>query len=189
MKPAMSTRALLPAAAFLLAALVPTAARTQSEGWDPALAAALSGTWTLAVSQDAARAALDAGIEPAVAGLPPLVNSMAASRIRERTVLSRSVSLSLSETSITARFVHATFTSAPGAPIRVPVPGDEGETMEMVQLLRGGAFEQIFTTDGGRRWSTFTPSADGTRLELSVVIHSDQLSADVRFRLPYRRSS
>lgn len=164
----------------------PAPARTQTA--DEALATTLTGTWNLAISEAAARAAIEEGITASVAGMPPLIDTMAANQLRERTILSRSITLSVTSTRIESRFSHATFTSAPGMPVRVPVPGVAGETMEMTQLLRGGALEQIFTTDGGRRWSTFTPSADGARLTLSAVVHSDRLSTDLRFRLPYRRA-
>lgn len=160
-----------------------------AQEWDAALATTLTGTWQLAVSMEAARTALEAGITTAVAGLPPIVDGIAAGQIRDRTTISPRITLSVTQTEISSRFVHATFTSAPGAPTRVPVPGEDGATMEMVQLLRAGHFEQIFTTDSGRRWSTFTPAADGTRVTLDVVIHSDRLSTDVRFRLPYRRAT
>lgn len=165
----------------------PGPARTQATGWDAALATALTGTWTLAVSEESARASIEEGIAAAVAGLPPLVDSLAASQLRARLVVSRTVVLSVTEARIAARFPHATFDTVPGVPATVPVPGDTSETMEVVQLLRGGRLEQIFTTPGGRRWSTFTPASDGSRLTLDAVVHSDRLTTDVRFRLPYRR--
>lgn len=171
---------------LLFAVAWPRSAQTQAAG-DAALATTLTGTWNLAISWSAAQALLDAGIATAVAGLPPLVDGVAASQLRERTPISRRIVLSVTASRIEARFVHATFTSTPGLPTPVPVPGS-GDTMEMVQLLRDGSLEQIFTTEGGRRWSTFTPNADGSRLSLSAVIHSDRLSADVRFRLPYQRA-
>jgi len=172
----------------VLLAAWPRSAETQAAAWDATLATTLTGTWTLAVSPGAAQTVIDAGIATAVAGLPPLIDSVAAGQLRDRTPISPRIVLSVTEARIEARFVHATFTSIPGMPARVPVPGSSDETMEMVQLLRDGGLEQIFTSDGGRRWSTLTPTADGTRLSLNAVIHSDRLSADVRFRLPYRRA-
>lgn len=180
--------ALLAAACVTLLGVMvwPAPAATQTS--DEALATTLTGTWNLAISEDAARAAIEEGITASVASLPPLIDTIAANQLRERTILSRSITLSVTATRIESRFSHATFSSAPGMPVRVPVPGAAGETMEMTQLLRGGALEQIFTTDSGRRWSTFTPSADGARLTLSAVVHSERLTTDLRFRLPYRRA-
>lgn len=187
----------LAALAIVLAGLAswPGPARTQSaaapgadDGWDQALAVSLSGDWSLAISEDAARASIEAGIAAATAGLPPLVDGVAAGRLRERLTLSPRITLAVTRERIQTRFAHATYDTAPGFPSSVPVPGDPSATMEIVQFVRSGRLEQIFTTDGGRRWSTFTPSADGTRLTLDAVIHSERLSADVRFRIPYRRA-
>lgn len=189
-RPARSTAGLLlvPTGLALCVAAWPGLGRTQSgDGWDPALAAALTGEWTLAVSEEAAQASVEAGIAAAVASLPPLVDGMAASQLRARLVVSRTITLTVAADRIQARFVHASFDTAPGMPATVPVPGDSSETMEIVQLLRAGRLEQIFTTAGGRRWSTFTPSEDGARLTLDAVVHSERLPTDVRFRIPYRR--
>jgi hypothetical protein len=167
----------------------PAPARTQSEGaWDAALAASLSGTWTLAVSASEARASLDQGIAAATASLPPVVDSLAASQLRARLVISPSITLSVTPARIEARLGHATFDSVPGVAATVPVPSDTSTTMQVVQLLRAGRLEQVFTTDGGRRWSTFTPSADGTRLTLDAIVRSERLPTDVRFSIPYRRA-
>jgi hypothetical protein len=169
-------------------ALVPRVGRTQAAAWDEALATSLNGTWVLAVSEARARELLEAGITTAISGLPPLVDSVAAGRLRDRTPISPRITLTMTRERIEARFAHATFTSAPGASTRIPVPGDTSTTMEMTQILRDGHFEQIFTTDEGRRWNTLTPTSDG-RMNLDAVVHSERLSNDLRFRIPYRRGS
>lgn len=163
-------------------------ARSQATEWDDALATSLSGTWVLDVTPDSARASVEAGIAAATADLPPLVDVLAARELRARLPVSPTVTLSVTRARIEARFAHATFDTVPGLPSTIPTPGDPSTTMEVVQLLRGGRLEEIFTTDGGRRWSTFTPSTDGARLTLDAVIHSERLPTDVRFRIPYRRA-
>jgi hypothetical protein len=166
----------------------PSEARTQAEAWDEALAASVRGRWTLAISEADARRAVEDGIAAAVADLPAIVDSIAARELRARIVVSPRVTLALGSDRIEAHFAHASFRSAPGVPVRTAVPGDPATSMEVVQLLRGGRLEQVFTTDGGRRWTTFTPSTDGARLTLDSVIRSERLPTDVRFRLPYRRT-
>lgn len=180
-----STWAAVICSTLLTASLVPLAS---GQSADDALARTLTGTWTLAISREQAQARIETGIAAAVAGMPPIVDGVAAGRLRERTPISPQIVIAVSATEIRAQFVHATFTSAPGASVRVPVPGAAGETMEMVQVLRDGRLDQVFTTEEGRRWSSITPNEDGTRMTLSAVIHSERLTTDVRFSLPYRRA-
>lgn len=195
MAPSAPRRASAAAAFVVLSVLAvvgawPVPVRTQSaDAWDDALAASLSGTWTLAVSAGEAQASVDQGIAAATASLPPIVDGMARDRLRARLVISTSITLTVTPARIEARFGHATFDTVPGVAATVPVPSDASTTMQVVQLLRSGRLEQVFTTDGGRRWSTFTPSTDGTRLTLDAVVHSGRLPTDVRFSIPYRRAS
>jgi len=178
------------AAVVAIAAAIggPSDAHTQAAAWDEALAASVRGTWTLAISEAEAQRAVEGGIAAAVAHLPAVVDGLAARELRSRIVVSPQITFVVSPDRIEARFAHASFRTVPGTPARTTVPGDASTTMEVVQLLRAGHLEQIFTTDGGRRWSTFTPSEDGARLTLDTVIRSERLPTDVRFRLPYRRS-
>jgi hypothetical protein len=179
----------VPIALAAAAALVgPRDARGQAEPWDAELATAVSGTWALAISDAEAHRAVESGITAAVADLPALVDSIAARELRARISISSRITLAVDAASIDARFDHAAFRTAPGMPARMGVPGDPSTSMEVVQLLRGGRLEQIFTTDRGRRWSTFTPSEAGARLTLLSVIRSERLPTDVRFSLPYRRA-
>jgi hypothetical protein len=163
-------------------------AAAQDEPWDEALARSLAGTWVLAVPEETARASIEAGIAAATAGLPPLVDGLAARELRARLVLAPTITFVIASDRIEARFPHASFSTAPGAPATYPVPDAAPETMEVVQLLRGGRLEQIFTTRRGRRWSTYTVADDGARMTLDAVVRSDRLATDVRYRIPYRRA-
>lgn len=176
------------AAMVVLAGVGPDGARGQSaEPWDDALASTLTGSWALVGSRDTAQATIEVSIAAAVLGLPPLIDTFAASELRARLIVSPTLVLSVTSSRIEARFLQATYDSAPGAPARYLVPDGTSETMEVVQLLRDGRLEQIFTTDGGRRWNTFTPSPDGERLAHEVVLRARRLSRDVRYAVTYHR--
>ncbi|MDQ3034548.1 MAG: hypothetical protein M3Y87_19220 [Myxococcota bacterium] len=120
--------------------------------------------------------------------MPPLVDSIAAGRLRDRTPVSREIEIAATPERVSVEFDTSQYTTTPGHPRTVRVPGTDGDTMQVVQHFRDGRLEQVFTTPEGRRWSTFTPSADGSTLTLQAVIQSSRLPAPVRFSIPYRRA-
>jgi hypothetical protein len=168
-------------------AWAPATARTQSAG-DAALVERITGRWQLAIPESEGRSRIARGIAAATDPMPPLVSSIAARMLRDHTPLSRTVEVAASAERVVVRFDRTSYETRPGHPRDVPVPEDPSETMEVVQHFRDGHLEQVFTTDGGRRWNTFTPSADGATLTMDAVISASQLPADVRFTLPYRRA-
>jgi hypothetical protein len=180
---------LVAAAIAVVVALEPGTARCQSaETVDDALARTLTGAWTLVGPVEAAQARVEVAIAAVVLRLPPLINAFAAEQLRARLMVSPTVVLAVSRARIEARFDRASYDTVPGIPTTYVVPDGTGESMEIVQLVRNGALEQVFTTPGGRRWNTFTPSADGTALTLDVVLHSVRLPTDARYRITYRRA-
>lgn len=176
----------LSATLFAFAMLAPRA-QVQEEP-DPAeIARHLSGRWSLAMSAEAAQASVDRGIAGATGSMPPIVSDIAASELRRRTPIHREIEIIASPTSIEVKYPNArTYSSQPGHPRRVPIPGEDG-TMEMTQLYRRGGLEQVFSTGQGRRWNLFVPGAEG-EMTLEATVNAEQLPAPLRFQLRYRKN-
>lgn len=186
-----------PLIALVLAiALVPTSGHSQSA--DPAtsgqgaavddarVAELLEGRWTLARGEEAAQQTLDRAIERTTDGMFPIVRGQAQSQLREANPVNGELSFTFSPQQIRAVFESGTYESAPGRPIQTQQPGT-GQPMEMVQLIRDGRLEQVFTTERGRRWSVFTPANDGQSLKMQVTVQGSILPRPLQYELEYRR--
>jgi hypothetical protein len=175
--------------ALVFAAALSTTAWTQAPApVDAALVRAV-GTWELAITEAEARARMDRGIAQGVDGLPPIVDGIAAGRLRENISLSQRIEIALSPTRIGVRFDNSAYDTAPGETEVYPLTTGSAETIDVVQHITEGRLQQVFTTPQGRRWNTFSISADGNTLNLDVVVQSDRLPAPVRYTLQYRRAS
>ncbi len=74
-----------------------------------------------------------------------------------------------------------------GGPAR-RVQGPEGEDVQVRITFARGRIVHRQRNGGGHRTNTYSLNADGSRLTMSANIASDQLPADVRYRLTFRRS-
>jgi len=161
-------------------------ATVQSQETESDLATRLTGSWTLSLSPERAQAVIDRAAEAATASLPPIVSGMTANELRMRNPLNRNISLEIGAERIVARYEHVTIDSRPGAPVTIEAPGDRSRT-QVVQLLREGHLEQVFTTERGRRWTTFLPSDDGSTMMMESVVQSRMIPTEFRFQLEYAR--
>ena len=63
----------------------------------------------------------------------------------------------------------------------------EGKDVRVSYAIRGTCLVGRFVGGDGEKRVTFTPSEDGRRLRLTIVLSSDRLPADITYRLAYRR--
>ena len=171
---------------LLALASMPPRARGQTVP-DAAVQEAISGTWSLATREPDARGLIERAIDRAIDGMLPFVRGMAQGELRARTPIDHDVAIHVAPERIEVRLGVNAFATEPGRPRRMPVPGYAGETVEVVHVVRAGRLEQIFSTEQGRRWNVFAPSADGGRLVLDVTMSGALLPAPVQYRLEYRR--
>lgn len=160
-------------------------------GWGAALGAAqaqdpqrltIDGEWTLAISEEEARARIARGIEGATEGMPPITDAIAARVLRQRTPIIRRVRIASTPTRIVVDLDHRHYDSAPGVPYAIQ-SGDE--PVRVTQHFREGVLEQVFANPRGTRWNTFRLDDRGG-LAIEAVVQSDRLPAPLRFTLPYR---
>ncbi|UJR84905.1 hypothetical protein [Sandaracinus amylolyticus] len=155
----------------------------------PSTRPTIDGEWQLAISDDQARQRIERAIETATDGMPPIADGMAASRLRERTPIIERVVITSTPQRIRVHLDERRYETAPGHPEAAPTASTSEDTVRVVHHFREGALEQVFTTDRGRRWNTFTLGEDGRTMTLNVVVQSSSLPAQLRFTLPYRRVS
>lgn len=181
-QPLRTTLALLAAGSILGLASVPSA---QVPGPSPAL----TGTWVLAGSVEEARATVQSAVQPAVTPLTPDIQRMARARIRESTGVPTQIVIEarpeMMRLVITGDDNH-TFESAPGASQNVY--SRSGVRAQLTQTYRpDGGIEQRFRAMDGTQWNFYTPQPGGRTLHLDVLMRSQRLARDIRFRLVYQR--
>jgi hypothetical protein len=181
--PLRTSLALLAAGTILGLASVPAAQV-------PAPSPALSGTWQLRGSVDEARALVQSAVHPAVSPLTPDVQRMARARIRESTGIPTQIVIEARpdhmRLQITGDDQH-TFEGPPGTPQNVY--SRSGVRAQLTQTYRpDGGIEQRFRAMDGTQWNFFTPQPDGRTLFLDVLMRSQRLAGDIRFRLTYERA-
>ncbi|MCA9605175.1 MAG: hypothetical protein KC619_06255 [Myxococcales bacterium] len=181
--PLRTTLALLAAGSILGLASVPSAQA-------PAPSPALTGTWVLAGSVDDARTTIQSAVNPAVSPLTPDIQRMARARIRESTGVPSQIVIEaradLMRVVVTGEDNH-TFEGAPGASQNVY--SRSGVRAQLTQTYRpDGGIEQRFRTLDGTQWNFYTPQPDGRTLFLDVLMRSQRLARDIRFRLTFQRA-
>ncbi|MBX3275181.1 MAG: hypothetical protein KF729_33255 [Sandaracinaceae bacterium] len=181
--PLRTSLASFAAGTILFVAAVPSA---QVPGPSPTL----NGTWRLDGSVEDARTTVQAAVNPAVAPLTPDVQRMARARIRESTGIPSQIVIQASpermRLEISGEDAHV-FEGAPGESQNVY--SRSGVRAQLTQTYRpDGGIEQRFRTLDGTQWNFYTPQPDGQRLYLDVLMRSQRLARDIRFRLSFSRA-
>ncbi len=156
----------------------------------PAPSPALSGTWQLQGSMAQARAQAQASIEQAIASLTPDIQRLARARIAESTTIPTAIEIQARPDYIHLAFAGEsprTFESAPGASQNVY--SRSGVRAQLTQTYRpDGGIEQRFRALDGTQWNFLSPQPGGQTLFLDVLMRSQRLTQDVRFRIVFRRT-
>ncbi len=149
----------------------------------------LNGTWRLATPRPQAQQSIQQAIGPAVARLNPDMQRMARARLAESTWVPDQVTIAASATQISIAVAgqeNRTFTSTPGQPQNVY--SRSGVRASLTQLFRpDGAIEQQLRAMDGTQYNFYTPQAGGGALSLDVLIQSQRLTGDIRFRVQFTR--
>lgn len=183
----------LTALAVLSLALVmaPTSARTQDAParTEEQLRDLLDGAWFLTVSRAQGQAAIDRGIERAVAEMNFFLQGVTRQQVHDSTPVNERIDIGFTpEGRITVGFDQRfTYTTRPGVAQDFDVPGTGN--VNVTQLFRNGHLEQIFTATLGRRWNTYDLSADGRTMTCTSTMQGPMMPVPVVFTLSYRQRS
>jgi hypothetical protein len=177
------------AAALALTALAAYVA-PRAEGQGGAPSPALNGTWQLAGSPEQALQVVAAAIEPAVAPLAPDIQRLARARIAETTWIPNQLVIQATPAQISVQFVgtdNRTFDTAPGQAQNVY--SRSGVRAQMIQTYRpDGGIEQRFRALDGTQFNFLVPDPNGQTLNLDVLMQSQRLAQEIRFRVQFQRA-
>lgn len=177
------------ALALLAVALVPTAGRTQDAPTrsEEELRRLLDGAWHLTVSRAQGQAAIDRGIDRAVAEMNFFLQGVTRTQVHDNTPVNERIDIGFpADGRITVGFDgRFTYSTRPGVAQDFDVPGTGN--VNVTQLFRGGHLEQIFTATLGRRWNTYDLSADGQTMSCTSTMQGPMMPAPVVFTLQYRK--
>lgn len=170
--------------AALAASLAPLPARTQA----PALED-FAGTFVLAGDRRELWA-MDDAINRVVDRMNLFIREIARGEIRRHIEPERRIRFAMAG----ADTLSLSLDAWGPVQVRVGAPpirtrGSNGEEVALTLRYAGGRLVQRSATPRGARTNVFALSSDRERLAMSVRITSDQLPADIRYRLTYRRAN
>lgn len=190
----MKARALASAAVAALAlslALAPAPASTQDAParTEAQLRELLDGAWFLTVSRAQGQAAIDRGIERAVAEMNFFLQGVTRQQVHDSTPVNERIDIGFTPGGdITVGFDQRfTYTTRPGVAQDFDVPNTGN--VNVTQLFRNGHLEQIFTATLGRRWNTYDLSSDGRTMTCTSTMQGPMMPVPVVFTLSYRQRS
>lgn len=170
-------------AAALLIAMGAAWAPSPGRGQATALES-FSGTWALA----GGRSDMAEGIDRVVDQLNIFIREIARSEMHRRLHAEERVRLHVRDEE-TIDFGYDDW-----GPVRLQlnasprsVRGPEGDTVRISMRFSRGRLIHRHVAGQGHRTSVFSLSGDASRLSMAVRIGADQLPADIRYRLIYRR--
>lgn len=151
----------------------------------PALAAPLSGSYTLAEPRGTVQARVDQAVAAALAEYPSPIAAIARPRLAAKATFCERYTLTASDVAL--------LVSCDGDP---PVPGvfdapaapwtsRKGDAVRLTTTRVGDAVEIRFDAEGGHQRVRYTPTAEGLIVE--KVLHSDQLDLELSWTMTYRK--
>ena len=149
----------------------------------------INGTWRLGMPEAQAQQTVQSAVNPAVLRLAPNMQQMARARLAESTWIPQSLVIQATPAQISVQVTgseNRTFTTTPGQPQNVY--SRSGVRASLTQLIRpdGGIEQQLRALDG-TQFNFYTPASDGRTLNLDVLIQSQRLTQEIRFRIPFTR--
>ena len=155
---------------------------TSSVAW----AGSLDGTYVIKDHKEA-RKSMDRAIERTVADVSRLFRGKARKALRSKQTLCHKLSLKAgsAETTITCES-NGRSASAPSSGARKKIQRD-GKTAYLSHKVTGSRIVQTLEGEKGARTATYTLSADGKTLTVSIALETDKLDTPLRYTLIYVR--
>lgn len=182
--PGLAAPALLIAAILLAAG---TLGASPSRSQDVALES-FGGQWVFNSSAQDLRS-LEQGIDHAVDQMNIFIREIARLEIRRRITPEQRLRLEVAD----EEGIQLTLDDWGPVALRLDgsarsVPGPEGSTVRVSARYQNGRITQRQIQSQGTRQNVFTLNGDASRLTMAVSIGADQLPADIRYRLSFRRA-
>ena len=153
---------------------------------DASIPDTLVGSWRRDPSAQRARSTVLGAFEPRLTRFPELLRPMARDRIAESLPMPDRIDVAVRSGNVRVTYSTArrvVVDSPLGSTTRVVL--DDGEPRRVVQRLRGGWLEQIYTNDDGSFHRLLSTEADGSTLHLDYTVHNERLGGPIRWRIDY----
>jgi hypothetical protein len=132
---------------------------------------------------------VDKAIESALASANFVVRTVARGRLEKTNKPYTKVAISTSGSSLSIQ-------TDGRPPIVLPASGatiawtrpEDGEKLQVSAHMVGTKLEETFAAPDGKRVNVFEPSADGSKLYMTVTVSSGKLPKPVTYRLAYKRT-
>lgn len=161
---------------------------TAPSGADPAFVAMrerFEGVWEL--TTPSARQVVDRGIDQAVGAMNFFVRSVARGQLRDNTPINRRITFRfLDGNRVRVHFSQTNWRATSRIGRTARTRSTDGADMRVTQRFRGESLEQVFETDLGTRWNTYSRTGPET-LRLDAVTNGTMMPESMRFSLSYRR--
>ncbi len=174
---------------LLLAALLPLTSAAQTTGAVPPI---LAGVYVYREGPDHGRATVMAALEPHIAMLPYFTQNLVRERVSERIALPHQITVALPTD--TAGNVSVEYTGARVVTVASPIGGSttittsSGTVVPVLQRLRLGWLEQVFTGETGTLTVMLSAEPDGRIMHVDGTMRSENIPAPITIRLDYTRS-
>ncbi|MEM9491472.1 MAG: hypothetical protein AAGC55_20170 [Myxococcota bacterium] len=147
----------------------------------------LNGTYVIKDSKQAQKT-IDQAIERTVSDVSRLFRGKARDALKSRQRLCPKLSLAIASDATITCVTAGRSVSAPSSGASKKVKGKDGKTAHISHKPSGNRLVQTIKGENGTSKVTYTLSADGKTLTLSVHMSSSKLDTPLRFSLTYIRS-
>lgn len=182
-----SLRARLFALALGTAFAVPVAGHSaQVQAQAPDVASQISGSYGY-VGGAKQKAKIEVAIDDATEDMFPGIRGIARSRLKDTNPATAKVKIDVSGGFIKIEQVGFRTVTAPASGVKIPWRTKQGDKVKASHKFKDGQLVQRLVSGEGGRENTYSLSADGSKLTVSVRIWSKRLPKDVKYKLSYAR--
>jgi hypothetical protein len=134
------------------------------------------------------KAKIEAALEKATEDMFPGIRGIARNRLAESNFAIAKIEIQSQGSFVKINQVGFRSVTAPSNGVAIPYRSKQGDKTKVSHKMVGGKLVQRLVTGEGGRENSYSLSADGSTMTLSVRIWSKRLTRDVKYKLTYKRS-
>jgi len=129
------------------------------------------------------KAAIDKGIEGAVADMSFITRPIARGKLEKSNTAFKAITINVTKSTVSIQHDDRKAIVSAGKPVLWT--RDDGEKFRVTQVADGGKIVQTYASDDGTKVMTYNFSEDNKKLKVDVVVTSAKLAGPVRYSLNY----